>query len=58
MSNGLIAFLVALGIGAWIYNYIMPRTGNQAKNALIIAGTAAVIIFVAVLSLISLIPRT
>ncbi len=57
MTNGTIAFLLALGISAWVYNFSMKQTGGQTKTALIIAATVGVILFIIAISLISLIPE-
>ena len=55
MSVGVISFIFALGVGAWIYNYMARRTGEgNAKSALIIAGLSALFIFVFAWSLLSL----
>jgi predicted ABC-type exoprotein transport system permease subunit len=37
MSNFVIALLVALGSGAWIYNRLLRTTGNNKKSSLIAA---------------------
>lgn len=56
MSNWLIAFLLALGVGGWIYNYFMRRTGGLTQNALIVAGIVAGIVFILALTVMSLLP--
>lgn len=45
MSNGLIALLLAAGVGGWVYNFMMKQTGSQAKPSLTFAGIVAVIVF-------------
>ncbi|HEY5268504.1 MAG TPA: hypothetical protein VII94_05240 [Candidatus Saccharimonadales bacterium] len=35
MSNLLIALLLGVGSGAWVYNKLLRTTGNNQKNALI-----------------------
>jgi predicted ABC-type exoprotein transport system permease subunit len=45
-SNSLIALLVGLGGGAWVYNKLLRHTGNNKKNSLIAAGITAFIIFI------------
>ncbi len=46
MTAPIIALLVALGAGAWIYSKMMHSTGGIAKTALIVAGTAAFFLFI------------
>ena len=42
MSNLTIGFLVGAGFGAWVYSKVMRSTGNNTKNALIVAAIAGV----------------
>jgi uncharacterized membrane protein YdjX (TVP38/TMEM64 family) len=46
MSAGLIAFLLALGASAWIYNKMMRTTGNNTQNSLVAAGASGFLIFI------------
>ncbi len=45
MSNGLIAFLIALGSATWIYNKFMQRTGSLTQRSLTVAGISGLFIF-------------
>lgn len=45
-SNVVIAFLVALGSSAWIYNKFMRSTGGNNKSSLVSAAVAGAAIFV------------
>jgi len=56
MGNGLIAFMVAVGVSVWVYGKIMRSTGSNTKNSLIVAGSAAVIIFIILIMLLKLVP--
>lgn len=49
ISNTIIALMLAVGGGAWVYSKMSRQTGGQAKPALIVAGTAAFFLFVIVL---------
>jgi hypothetical protein len=51
MSNGVIAFLVAIGSSAWIYSKLMRRTGNNSSSSIITAAISGVFIFVVALFL-------
>lgn len=46
MSLGLVSFFFAVGAAAWIYNWTMNRTGGNTKNALIVAGSVGVALFI------------
>jgi hypothetical protein len=48
MSEGLIAFLVAVGATAWIYNKFMRNTGNLTQRSFIAAGISGIVIFLVV----------
>lgn len=54
MSGFLISFLFALGAGTWIYTKMMKSTGGITKNALVVAGVVAFIIFLFLLTLTSM----
>lgn len=45
-SNSLIAFLFAIGFGGWVFSKAQRSTGGNTKNALVMAGGAAVVAFV------------
>ncbi len=45
MSNGLIALLLALGVGGWVYNLMMKQSGSQVKVSLTVAGIIGLLIF-------------
>ena len=51
MSNLTIGFLVGAGFAAWVYSKVMRSTGNNTKNALIVAGVAGVFSMVLVSTL-------
>lgn len=57
MSNLLIAFLVAVGFSAWVYNKTMHSTGNNTKTALIVAFVAGTISLLLVTTLLGFIPE-
>lgn len=50
MSNFVIALLVAVSFGTWVYTKQMRRSGNNTKGALAVAGITALITFVVVLT--------
>ena len=55
MSVGVTSLILALGLGAWVYNYMARRTGEgNARSALIVAAQSAVFIFVFAWSILSL----
>lgn len=49
MSNIVIALLVSVGTGAWVYSKILRSTGNDTRSALIVAGISSSVLFVALL---------
>jgi uncharacterized membrane protein YdjX (TVP38/TMEM64 family) len=49
MSGFLIAFLLALGGGTWIYTKLMRSSGGLTKEAVTAAAVAGVLIFIIVL---------
>lgn len=53
MTNGLVGFLAAVGFGAWVYSKVQRRTGGNTKQALIVAGIAAVFALIVVLSMLA-----
>jgi hypothetical protein len=50
MSDVVIAFLFSLGAGAWIYSKMYRSTGGLTQNALVVAGGAALLLFLAALT--------
>lgn len=50
MGNAFIAFLVALGVGGWVYAKMMKTSGGLTKNALTVAGVVAGILFLILFS--------
>ena len=54
-SNALIAFLVAISGGTWIYNKLMKQTGNNTKNSIIGAAISAGVIFLVVVTLVGMV---
>jgi hypothetical protein len=48
VGNGVLAFLVAISAGTWIYTKLMRSTGSNTKNSLVGAAVAALLIFLAV----------
>jgi len=56
MGNSLIALMVAAGASLWVYGKIMRSSGNNTKNAVIVAITAGAIIFIVLLMVLKLIP--
>ena len=54
-SNGMVAFLFAVGVSGWIYAKTMRTTGNNTKNALTVAGIVAVIAFIFMLLLLDMV---
>ncbi|HLG91005.1 MAG TPA: hypothetical protein VI336_02500 [Candidatus Saccharimonadales bacterium] len=45
MGKGLIAFLIAVGATAWIYNRFMHNTGNLTQRSFMAAGISGIVIF-------------
>jgi hypothetical protein len=55
MGNGLIAFLFALGIGAWVSNQFYKRTGGNTQKAIgggVLVGILGFILMIIILSFI------
>lgn len=55
-SNLLIAFILAVGLGGWVYNKTMHSTGNNTQTALIVAFVAGIIALLLVNTLLGYIP--
>lgn len=49
MSNILVAFLLGVGVAAWVYNKLMRSTGGNTQNSLIASGVVGFIGFVIML---------
>jgi hypothetical protein len=50
MAPWVIAFLFAIGGATWIYTKMMRTTGNNTSSVLVVAGMAAIFIFLVVWS--------
>jgi hypothetical protein len=57
MGNGVIAFLVAISAGVWIFSKFMRSTGNNTKTATTAAVISGLFIFVVIFFLLKLIPK-
>lgn len=55
MSNLLIAFLLAVGCGGWIYSKMYRRSGGLTQQALIVAGVSGLVILLIAWSLLNMI---
>jgi hypothetical protein len=55
MSNLLIAFLLAVGSGGWIYGKMYRASGGLSKQALIVAGVSGVVILLISWSILNMI---
>lgn len=56
MSNYTIALLLSLGASAWIYNKVYRSTGGNTKSSLVVAGSAALLLFLVTVTLLGMIP--
>jgi hypothetical protein len=56
MSNGLIGFMAAAGVMAWVYNKLMNSSGRNTKSSLIVAGVAGFSAFVLTMIALNAIP--
>ena len=56
MSTGLIALLLSLGAGTWVYTVFMKKTGSQVMPSALAAGIVAILIFITALLIMSFIP--
>lgn len=53
----LISFMLAAGIGGWIYMHLMRTSGNNVRSSLTAAGIVALLVFLVVFFLLgSLLP--
>lgn len=48
-SNAMVAFLAAIGSGAWVYSKMFRQTGGNTTNALVVAGGIGLVVFLAVI---------
>lgn len=55
MSNTVIALLVALSTGTWVYTKFARRTGGNQKTALTASAAVAGLVFVVTLTILSII---
>lgn len=46
MSAAVIAFMLAIGVAAWVYNKLMSSTGNNTQSSLIAAGVVGGLLFI------------
>lgn len=54
MSNGLVAFIAALGAGGWVYMKALRKSGGNAKSSFVGAALVGVIVFIIMLSLLAM----
>lgn len=57
MGNGLIAFLLSLGAGTWVYSKLMRRSGGLTKDSIIASVVVGIVIFIIVLYALSFVPN-
>lgn len=57
MSIFVIALLVAIGAGGWVYAKIQRRTGGNVQTSLMMAGVGGVIAFLFIVIVFSFIPK-
>lgn len=50
MSDKLIAFLVAISAGTWIYSKMYRSTGGNTRSSLVVAGGSALLLFLLVMT--------
>jgi hypothetical protein len=46
MSAAVIAFMLAIGASAWLYNKLMNSTGNNTQTSLIASGIVGAMLFI------------
>ncbi|HMS50539.1 MAG TPA: hypothetical protein PKA02_03860 [Candidatus Saccharibacteria bacterium] len=51
MSEGAVAFVFSIGVGAWVYSKFQRRTGNQTQKSLTAAAVVGVFAFIVFFSL-------
>jgi hypothetical protein len=57
MTNGVIAFLAAIGVATWVYTKFNRSTGGNAQSAIVGSGVVGVIVFILVFTLLRFIPE-
>ncbi|MBW3568772.1 hypothetical protein KY385_01455 [Candidatus Parcubacteria bacterium] len=55
MTPFFIAFIMAAGVTAWVYDKTQQRTGNNTSSSATLAAAAGVIVFIITLTILSLI---
>lgn len=58
MSNFLVAFFLACGVGGWVYSKVVRRTGGNTKSDLTVVAVVSIIAFFIMLSIMSAINDT
>lgn len=53
MSNVLVAFLLGVGVAAWVYSKLMRSTGGNTQNSLVASGAVGFIGFLVMLIIMS-----
>lgn len=56
MGNSMIAFFLAAGVAAWVYNKLSRSTGGNTKNALTAAIIVGIFAFIVMIIALGLIP--
>ena len=54
-SNAMIGFFFAVGFGTWVYVKIQRKTGGNTVNSLVVAGGAALVAFLVIITALSII---
>ncbi|GAC1393152.1 MAG: hypothetical protein NVSMB46_10050 [Candidatus Saccharimonadales bacterium] len=57
LPNYLVGLMLGAGVGAWVYNKMMHKTGNNTQNALIVAGIAGIFAFFLIVTVLSIVFR-
>jgi hypothetical protein len=56
MSNGLVAFMMGIGVATWVYSKMYGRTGGNSQSAGIVAGIAGLVAAGIMLIVLAMIP--
>jgi hypothetical protein len=48
MSNFMVSFLMAVGVGGWVYARVLRASGGNQQSALLVAGIIGVVVLLAV----------
>ncbi len=56
MSNTIVALLLGIGLGAWVYSKVQRKTGGNTQSALIVAGASGATAFVLMWIVLGFIP--